>query len=143
MVADGQVRAAFPARVQTETRTLDFGGAPVSFTVTAASVGNATFAVGHARVAPGETLPMPRRAELTRRLAASAYANLGVTPPADPTPGRDAFMVRGAGRHADMWSLVKIMLTRDGVVQAIALGREGDLSVARAREFIDQVVMAP
>lgn len=143
IVAEGQIRAAFPARVQTETRTVKLGDVSTSFTVVAASVNDATFAVGHARLPPDAASDSAHRRQLATLLLSSAYTNLGAAPPADVRPSPDAVVVRGEGARAGTWSLVKVLTTPDGLVQAIAMGRDGDLSMERAREFVDQVVMAP
>ena len=142
-MAEGQIRAAFPARVQTETRTVRLGDVSTSFTVVAASVNDATFAVGHARLPPVVASDAAHRRQLATLLLRSAYTNLGATAPVDVRPGPEAVVVRGEGIRAGTWSLVKVLTTPDGLVQAIAMGRDGDLSMARAREFVDQVVMAP
>lgn len=143
IVAEGQIRAAFPARVQTETRTVRLGDVSTPFTVVAASVNDATFAVGHARLPPEVARDSAHRRRLASHLLSSAYTNLGATPPAEVRPGPEAVVVRGEGARAGTWSLVKVWVLPDGPVQAIAMGRDGDLSMERAREFVDQVVMAP
>ena len=51
-VADGRVRAAFPDRVQTETRQLRLDTHTLSFTLASATVGEAVFAVGSAPLPP-------------------------------------------------------------------------------------------
>lgn len=142
-LADGLVRAAFPARVQTESRPVRLGDISTEFTVTAASVNNATFAVGHARLPADVARDPAHRSRLAQVLLASAYANLGAVPPADVRPSAEAVVVRGEGARKGTWSLVKVWPTADGLVQAIAMGSDSDLPMAIAQEFVDQVVMAP
>ena len=60
-VADGRVRAAFPDRVQTETRALRLDTHTLSFTLATATVGEAVFAIGSAPLPPHRAMPRPLR----------------------------------------------------------------------------------
>lgn len=141
-LADGHVRAAFPARVQSESRMVRLGDVATQFTMTVASVDEATFAVGHARM-PAEVARDPdQRNKLARVLLGSAYRNLGAAVPADLDPGAQV-VVRGEGARQGTWSLVKVWATADGLVQATVMGRDDNLPMAIAQEFIDQLVVSP
>ncbi len=142
-LADGHVRAAFPARVQSESRTVRLGDVATEFTITVASVDDATFAVGHARLPPEVARDPVLRNRLARVLLGSAYANLGAVAPPGLEAGAEPVVVRGEGARQGTWSLVKVWATADGLVQATAMGRDDNLPMPIAREFIDQLVVAP
>lgn len=142
-LAEGHIRAAFPARVQSESRTVRLGEVATEFTMTVASVDQATFAVGHARL-PGAIARDPdQRNKLAQVLWHSAYANLGAVPPANLDVGGPPQLVKGEGAAQGTWSLVKVWASAHGLVQATAMGRDDNLPLAIAREFIDQVVVTP
>lgn len=75
-VADGRVRAAFPNRVQTETRQLRLDTHTLDFTLASATVGEAVFAIGSAPL-PREIAADPvARQALGMALMRSLYVNM-------------------------------------------------------------------
>ena len=137
--ADGLARAAFPARMQSETRPLVLANTEVSFTLSVATVKGAMFAVGGAPFPEAVKRDPAQRVAIGQALGEAAYANLGATPPQTlPTDGTP-FEVRGGGARADTWLLMRIWVTDDAVVEAMALGSDTTLPADRAREFADQV----
>jgi len=138
-VADGHVRAAFPARVQTETRDISLGGQTLRFTLTMAQVDDAMFAVGHAPLPAGVARDPAAREALGRALTQSLYANLGAAAP-DPLPAYgDEIEVRGrAGKQAG-WLMARVWVTDTMLIDAVAAGTEQSLPRERAQEFVRAV----
>ncbi len=80
-VADGHVRAAFPARVSTETRELKLDTHALKFTMASATVGEAVFAVGSAPLPPEIAASPAARQALGVALMRSLYTNMQAPPP--------------------------------------------------------------
>ncbi|KDB79828.1 hypothetical protein [Bordetella bronchiseptica] len=138
-VADGRVRAAFPGRVQTDTRDLTLAEVPLRFSLTSARVEQAVFAIGHAPLPPEVAADPARRRALGEALARSLYANLGVQPPDPlPAPGADIEIHAPPGERDD-WLLARVWATDDMLIEAVAAGTRQTLPAERAREFIDAV----
>jgi hypothetical protein len=136
-VAGGEVRAAFPARVQTETRNVALAGASLPFTLASAQVDSNYFAVGSAAVPAALLQDAAGRERLGQALMRSLYGNLGVAPP-DPLPAFGATLeVQGKGGD-DRWSLAKVWVTADAVIEVVALGSRPALPRERAEEFLRQ-----
>ncbi|RXN84735.1 hypothetical protein C7R54_25030 [Achromobacter aloeverae] len=132
-VADGAARAAFPARVRTESRTVTLDGTPLAYTLDAARVDQAVFAVGHASLAD---VPDARRQALAQALMRSLYQNLKATPPADfPAPGSD-IAVRGEAGGKPVLLLARVWLRGDLLIEAVATGPEDKLPRAEAETFV-------
>lgn len=138
-VADGHVRAAFPAKVQSQTRDINLAGHKLRFTLEMADVNGAMFAVGHARL-PDELARDPAaRAALGQALAQSLYANLGAAPPpALPAYGDDIEIHGLAGQH-EGWLLARVWVTDTMLIDAVAAGSPETLPRERAQEFVHGV----
>lgn len=138
-VADGHARAAFPARVQTESRELALGGQPLRFSLSAAQVNDAVFAVGYAPL-PGPVVgDAAARRALGEALMQSLYANLGAdAPEVLPEYGRD-IEVHGEAGGKPGWLLARVWVTDSMLIEAVAAGTETSLSADRAHEFMNGV----
>lgn len=140
-VADGRVRAAFPARVQTETRELALGGQSLQFSLTAAQVNRAVYAVGYAPLPPGVAGDAAASQDLARALVQSLHANLGRdAPEAMPSYGHD-IEVHGEAVNGGppSWLLARVWVADGMLIEAVAAGAEDRLDGDKAREFIDGV----
>ena len=140
-VADGQARAAFPARAQSDSREVTIGDATMPFTMTTATVNDAIFAVGHAKLPADLAQDTTRGQAIARALLRAAYVNLNAEPPEQLPVDGTVVVVRGQGARAGSWSMVRVWSTPSAVVEAIAIGTDQTLPDARAREFVDQVVL--
>ncbi len=142
-LADGQVKAAFPDRTQTETRDLKIGEHSLSFTLTGARVNDAVFAVGYAPLPPDIARDPAARVALGQALVRSRYIGLRVAPPDTFPDNGQAFAVHGqlgnepGSLHGRVWVTDKLL------VEAVAMGSDKNLPVERATEFLAQVVVKP
>ncbi|MCD0505763.1 hypothetical protein [Bordetella petrii] len=142
-VADGHVHAAFPARVQTETRDLALGGQSLRFTLDVAQVDGAMFAVGHAPLPPEIARDPAARDALGRALMESLYANLGMPAP-QPLPGYgDEIEVRGKVGQKAGWLMARVWVTDTMLIDAVAAGSQQTLPRERAQEFVRAVKLKP
>lgn len=137
--ADGLARAAFPARMQSETRPLTLADTELTFTLSVATVKNAMFAVGGAPFPADVRSDTAERRAIGEALAHAAYANLGATAPANIPLDGTPFEVRGGGERGDTWLMMRIWVTNNAVVEAMALGTDKSLPKEQAQEFVDQV----
>lgn len=136
-VADGRVRAAFPARVQTDQRDIELGGVKVPFVLASSNVQDAYFAVGIARLPAAVAGDAARRLEVGQSLTRSIYANLHAPVPAAlPDFGTPIEVHSDSGEPR--WALARVWLTADAAIEVIALGSPASLSNERAREFLQQ-----
>ncbi|GEM_PF-178745 len=142
-VAGGHARAAFPAKVESETRDLALGGETLKFTLETASVGEAFFAVGSAPLPPGIAGdPVARRAA-GLALMRSLYTNMQAVPPLEfPAYGED-IEVRGKAMGKPGWLRARVWVTDTMLIEAVAAGTEESLPEERAREFLRSVVVKP
>ena len=132
-VADGAARAAFPARVRTESRNLTLDGSPLAYTLDAARVDQAVFAVGHASVAG---LPEARREALAKALMRSLYQNLKAEPPADLPPAGTDIAVQGEAGGKPVLLLARVWVRGDLLLEAVATGPADKLPRAEAQTFV-------
>lgn len=140
-VAEGQARAAFPARAQSDSRVVAIGDTMTPFTMTTATVNEAIFAIGHAKLPADVGADTARRHALAESLLRAAYINLNAEPPAQLPVDGTVVVVRGQGGRAGSWSMLRVWSTPTGLIEAIAIGTDQTLPEARAREFVDQVVV--
>ena len=136
--ADGLARAAFPARMQSETRPLTLADTELTFTLSVATVKNAMFAVGGAPFPPNVRSDLAERKAIGEALAHAAYANLGATAPATIPLDGTPFEVRGGEGRGDTWLMMRIWVTNNAVIEAMALGTDQSLPRDRAQEFVEQ-----
>ncbi|WP_255032079.1 hypothetical protein [Bordetella genomosp. 1] len=140
-VADGRVRAAFPAKVRSETRELPMPGHTLAFTLSSAQVGDGVFAIGHAVLPPD--LSAQARRQLGEAAQRSLYARLGLAPPAD-LPAFGAVMhLRAPPGEPARWLHARVWVSDGLLVQAVAAGTVAGLPQAEAETFLKSVVLAP
>jgi hypothetical protein len=138
-VADGAVRANFPARVQTDTREIMLAGRSLRFSLTSARVGDGVFAVGHAPLPPELAGDVAGQRKLADGLLAALHQNLGAAPPTAPPPYGADIEVRGQAGGHPVWALARIWVRDNVLVEAVATGSEQGLPPAPAREFVQSV----
>ncbi|WP_233234212.1 hypothetical protein [Bordetella sp. LUAb4] len=132
-VVNGAARAAFPARVRTESRDITLEGSPLAYTLDAARVDQAVFAVGHASLAG---VPEARREVLAKALLRSLYQNLKAEPPADLPPAGTDIVVQGEAGGKPVLLLARIWVRGDLLVEAVATGPADKLPRAEAQTFV-------
>ncbi|OWT75881.1 hypothetical protein CEY04_19055 [Achromobacter sp. HZ28] len=132
-VADGAARAAFPARVRTESRDITLDGSALAYTLDAARVDQAVFAVGHASLAG---LPDARREALAKALMRSLYQNLKAQPPADLPPAGTDIAVQGEAGGKPVLLLARIWVRGDLLIEVVATGPADKLPRAEAQTFV-------
>jgi len=148
--ADGSVRVAFPAKPRSETRPLPVEGRELPFTLTAATVKGAVFAVGYldlpANVADDtEKREAYRRAledSLTRNLQAGDVHREQVPVrrvAGSSTLQADELELHGEPAGEPAWLLARILLVNDRLIEVAAVGTESALSNETARTFVDSL----
>ena len=136
-VADGAVQALFPDKPRTETRTLKFAGSDIDFSLTAASVKGATFAVIYAPLPSSVRDDAARRTELGETVVASFYRNSGLAvPPAPPTMGQ-RFEVSGNDGQGATRLMATVWLLPDALVEGVVTSAADVFPHAEAREFFE------
>ena len=142
-VAEGHVRAAFPARVSTETRDLKLDAHALQFTLASATVGEAVFAVGSAPLPPEIAASPAARQALGMALMRSLYTNMQAPPPSEWPPYGETIEVRGKAVGKPGWLQARVWVTDTMLIEAVAAGTEESLPAERAREFLRSVVIKP
>ncbi|AVJ26052.1 hypothetical protein [Achromobacter spanius] len=142
-VADGHVRAAFPARVSTETRELKLDMHALKFTMASATVDEAVFAVGSAPLPPEIAASPAARQALGVALMRSLYTNMQAPPPTEWPPYGQEIEVRGKAVGKPGWLQAKVWVTDTMLIEAVAAGTEESLPAERAREFLRSIVIKP
>lgn len=140
--AEGQVRAAFPARVQTDSRDLVLVGRELRFSLTSAQVEGAVFAVGYAPL-PEDLQGKPAARELGDALRRSLYANFGAEPPAQAPDDGTEIEVHAPPGQRDAWLLARIWVTSRMLIEVVATGSRRSLSPEHAREFVRSARLRP
>lgn len=143
VVADGYVRAAFPAKVMSETRTITLADQTLPFTLTMAQVERATFAIGSAPM--GKALGEDRgaREAVGRALMRALYVNVGAPVPSPLPEFGEEFVARGRVGQQPTWLLARVWATESMVIEAVATGTDRNLPVDRAEEFVRAVKLNP
>ncbi|KRC84797.1 hypothetical protein ASE30_21265 [Achromobacter sp. Root83] len=142
-VADGHVRAAFPARVSTDTRDLKLDTHTLQFTLASATVGEGVFAVGSAPLPPEIAGNPAAKRALGVALMRSLYVNMQSTPPMEWPPYGEAIEVHGKVAGKPGWLQAKVWVTDTMLIEAVAAGTQESLPAERAREFLRSVVVKP
>ncbi|MFD4838028.1 hypothetical protein ACFWP0_11005 [Achromobacter sp. NPDC058515] len=142
-VADGHVRAAFPARVMTDTRDLKLDTHTLRFTLASATVDEAVFAVGSAPLPPEIAADPVARQALGMALMRSLYTNMQAPPPTEwPAYGQE-IEVHGKAMGKPGLLRAKVWVTDTMLIEAVAAGTQESLPAERAREFLRSVVVKP
>lgn len=139
VVADGHVRATFPAKVDSETRTITLDSLTLPFTLTMAQVERAVFAVGFAPL-PEELQPdREAREAIAQALMRALYKNVGASVPSPLPAFGQEFVARGMVGQQPTWLLARVWVTETLVVEAVATGTDRSLPVVQAEEFVRAV----
>ena len=134
-VGDDVGLVLFPDKPKDETRTLEFSGHQVQFTLTTAKVGDNIFAVGHA--------PWPKallgddelRRDMGRAVISSLYQNLGSEAPAELPAFGESFDVEDSTIRLQ----ARVWVSRQGLVEGLVMGPADGFPSAEAVAFLDSV----
>lgn len=137
-VADEVGRVLFPDKPRTESRTLEFNGHPVLFTLTTAKVGNTLFAVGHAPWPEPMQADDALRRSMGQTVVASLYNNLGHEAPAELPAFGDLFQIDG---DSGVRLQARVWLAEHGLVEGMVMGPTDEFSSEAAKEFLDSVAL--
>lgn len=137
-VADEVGRVLFPDKPRTESRTLEFNGHPVQFTLTTAKVGNTLFAVGHAPWPEPMQADEALRRSMGQTVVASMYNNLGHEAPAELPAFGDLFQVDG---DSGVRLQARVWLAEHGLVEGMVIGPADEFSSEAAKEFLGSVAV--
>lgn len=149
--ADGMVRVAFPAKTHSQTRPLDIGGEEIPFTLTAAAVGHAVFAVGYVDLPPAAKDDAARQ-RYVQALEDSLVQNLTAerierrTIEIRHARGNDAsttigheLELHGTPNEHSVWMLARVLLVGNRLIEVAAVGPEKDLAQEAAQTFVNSL----
>lgn len=134
-IADGSVTAIFPGKPETGQRPLDFAGHSLQFSLTAAQVNDAAFAVGYAPWPDEWANDDQAKHEFARAVIRSLYQNLGVAPPRVlPEPG-NRFTIEGKSQKGAARLDAKVWLLPRGLVEGLVTAPSALYPKPEADEF--------
>src|SRR5690554_5693741 len=99
-VGDDVGLVAFPDKPRTQSRTLEFSGHELRFSLITAEIGRTIFAVGHAPWPQPMLADQDLRQSMGKTVIASMYRNLGVEAPAELPEFGQPFEVEGGSGAA-------------------------------------------
>lgn len=134
-VANGMVNAIFPDKPQTQERTLDFSGHKVQFTLTAATVEGAVFAVGYAALPDSLRTDETARNEMGQAVIRSFYQNLGLAVPENLPPFGTRFDLQGQSPKGPVKLQVKTWMLPHALVEGIVTAPATSFPEQQANEF--------
>ncbi len=137
-VADDRAMIAFPARVQTELRTIQFDQMKLDFSLTAANVGPAVFAVGYAALPP-EVNPMQTQA-LVQGVVMSLFARGGQEATPSALKG-EMFELQTTVAKQASWMMARVIVHRGMLIQVVVSGPKDALPREQAVEFMRSLVL--
>lgn len=141
-VADGRAVALFPARVRTEQRQVEWDGHSVAFTMSAATVDQAVFAVGHVVLPdPVRNDPAAARRWVETRVR-GLYANFQAEPPAALPGAGDDILIETVRAGEPVRLMGRVQLIGGALVEAMAAGPADALPRERALEFVSSLKRA-
>lgn len=130
--ADGLAVAAFPAKVNSQSRAITLAGVDMEFTVESARVDNSIFALGYARLPPD--LSPAIRAAIRLEMTESLFRSLGEQPDEQSLKG-ETFVLLSQQSASPLRVVGRIVEHRDIVIRMMASGPESELSEEIGREF--------
>lgn len=141
-VADGMVRATFPDKPQTAKRALQFAGNEIEFSLTAATVKGAVFAVGYAPLPASLKNDETARLNMGRTVIASFYQNLGMEAPAGLPEFGKPFEIAGpdAGKGATRLRAM-VWILPNALVEGIVTARSDEFPDEQAAEFLNTLAV--
>lgn len=134
-VADGRAVVAFPAKVQTESRSLKLDQHTLQFSLTSAAVKQNLFAVGYAPLPPG--LSQDQQTALKNVLLQSLAANLGATLPSSAHNSEPFVLESLSARPIRM--VARVLIHRGYFIQFVATGPPSDLNTTITEEFMRSI----
>ena len=137
-VAEDRAVVAFPAKVLTEQRQIQIDGLQLAFSLSAANVGPAVFAVGYAALPDG--LGEAAQRSLTRALLTSLFASSGQVPTQEALEGR-AFQLDTVVAKQPSLLMARVLVHRGMLIQVVASGPSQALPREQATEFIRSLVL--
>jgi hypothetical protein len=137
-VADERAMIAFPSRVQTELRPIQFDAMMLNFSLTTAAVGPAVFAVGYAALPP-DVNAMQTEA-LVKGVVASLFARGGQTVTPQALKG-EVFELQTTVAKQASWMMARVIVHRGMLIQVVASGPTDALPREQAIEFMRSLVL--
>ncbi len=134
-VADGSVTAIFPDKPEAGQRLLDFSGHSLRFSLTAAQVNGAAFAVGYAPWPDEWANNDQAKHDFVQAVMRSLYQNLGVAPPPVlPEPG-NRFTIEGKSQKGAARLDAKVWLLPHGLIEGLVTAPAALYPKPEADEF--------
>ena len=137
-VADGRATVAFPAKVQTEQRQIQIDGQTLAFSLSAANVGPAVFAVGFAALP--ENASQSVQQSMTRALLGSLFASSGQTPTQAALDGQ-VFELETLVAKQPSLLIARVLVHRGMLMQVVASGPKQALPREQALEFMRSLTL--
>ncbi len=137
-VADERAMIAFPSRVQTQTRAIQFGDLLLNFSLTAANVGPAVFAVGYAPLPPD--VSALQTATLLQGVVSSLFASSGQVATPEALRG-EVFELQTTVAKQASWLMARVIVHRGMLIQVVASGAKDALPREQAIEFMRSLVL--
>lgn len=137
-VAGGMVRAVFPDKPETAKRVLNFAGSDIEFSLTAATVKGAVFAVGYAPLPEALRGDEAARVNMGRTVIASFYQNLGLEAPSELPAFGESFDITGRDKGNGATHLrAMAWVLPHALVEGIVTARSDEFPDAQATEFLN------
>lgn len=137
-VADDRVMLAFPSKVQTEKRPVQLADITLEFSLTAASVGPAVFAIGYAAL-PKDTTVTTEKA-LIKALLTSLYGQHSQTMTQEALEGK-VFELETVVVKQPSWLMARVFVHRGMLIQVVVSGPKKSLPREQALEFMRSLVL--
>lgn len=137
-MADDRVTLAFPAKVLTEQRQLQIDDHKLLFSLSAASVGSAVFAVGYAPLPQG--LNAAQELSLKRALLGSLFSPSGQEVSQVALEGR-VFELDTVVAKQPSLLVARVFIHRGMLIQVVASGPRNALPREQALEFMQSLVL--
>lgn len=136
-VADGMVRAIFPGKPETAKRVLSFAGNDIEFSLTAATVKDAVFAVAYAPLPEALKNDESARVNMGRTVIASFYQNLGLEAPTELPAFGEPFDIAGQDTgNGAMRVRAMAWVLPHALVEGIVTARSDAFPDSQATEFL-------
>jgi hypothetical protein len=142
VVGDGAVVAFFPDRAITQSRELDFSGHRIVFSLTSATVDDATFTVAYAPLPDSLQQNDTERAAMGRAVIESLYRNLGVQVPDTLPSFGDSFTVQGETPQGNLTLQAAVWVTPTALVEGLVMAGTEGFPKEAAQEFIKGLTLA-
>ena len=137
-VVDGRATLAFPAKVQTEQRQIQIDGQTLAFSLSAANVGPAVFAVGFAALP--ENLSESAQQSFTRALLTSLFAASGQAPTQAALEGKIFELETMVAKQPSLL-MARVFIHRGMLMQVVASGPKQALPRDQALEFMQSLAL--